>query len=254
MQKVRKSAHCIQLITPQERFISQLSNDDSSVDGESSGDEIAPNDRVDNANRKKEPPTAREIRARRRARGERRKEIDDMMKNMPPRRDLLVLEYMPNGDLFALIQRLAKHRREHGALLGGIIPNRVLWSFWLCLIRACIAMEYPPRKFQQGESDLVETIPENVNRRQNLVHFDIDPSNVFIGDLELSKEGEESRKETHEKDETTRRHLGRDISIGLVRPIRLTASDRRPCGHEFVPKLKLADFGVADKIKLMKRK
>lgn len=132
MQKVRKSAHCIQLITPQERFISQLSNDDSSVDGESSGDEIAPNDRVDNANRKKEPPTAREIRARRRARGERRKEIDDMMKNMPPRRDLLVLEYMPNGDLFALIQRLAKHRREHGALLGGIIPNRVLWSFWLC--------------------------------------------------------------------------------------------------------------------------
>ncbi|RYP05587.1 hypothetical protein DL764_003700 [Monosporascus ibericus] len=114
--------------------------------------------------------------------------------------------------------RMRKRRREmakRDAEMEGKIraPNRVLWSFWLCLVRACVAMEYPPRKFHprrrqkdaEGEppnaalaalalddhhrdlngkimdGQLFEDVPGPKRRwaRNRMVHFDIDPKNTM---------------------------------------------------------------------------
>ncbi|KAI1761320.1 hypothetical protein GGR53DRAFT_469470 [Hypoxylon sp. FL1150] len=289
--KVRRSAHCIQLVEPQStlidperRLIRKLRDDDSSIDGDSSGDES--HDGVD------VPDWFNNEFLRQRRRENRRDEImlhNEMIRSDKskenPRYNLLILEYMSNGDLSTLIGKLAKDRRNRD--WGGRIPNRVLWSFWLCLIRACIAMEYPPRKFhpdrkkpepsqdQTAEEsrdlqrridtynllgdDLIENIPANVNRRQNLVHFDIDPSNVFIGDLELSDSGEQSwgniRKKHEEAAIAAARARNQEMDATEFKPINSVGkrTDRGPCEHEFVPKLKLADFGVAEPIKRGKR-
>ncbi|TRX95559.1 hypothetical protein FHL15_003517 [Xylaria flabelliformis] len=200
MKKVKGSAHCVQVFEPQdiglpeeEPTILPLQEIDSSTDGDSSGNES--------------------------------------------------LSRAENGNLADLLTKLNEHEREDGFTYR--IPNRVLWGFWLCLIRACIAMEYPPRKFhplrkkpqpttqnavdfvqakankmirdlkalgirilmpgereqledeerrreseyQQLVGDLIEDLPERpggpdqwkLERRQNMVHRDIDPTNsAFI--------------------------------------------------------------------------
>ncbi|KAI1503527.1 kinase-like protein [Biscogniauxia marginata] len=156
-------------------------------------------------------------------------------------RDYLLLEFVENGDLANLIWRIGEQKER--------VPNRVLWSFWLCLISACVAMEYPPRKFHpkrhgqgpddihglpgylsglnlhaqnnEGEneqrskvvgSDLFEDVPAPSRRwaGKRQVHFDIDPRNILIGGLDI-----------HTRD----------------------------AEHKLVPRLKIADFGCADRIK-----
>ncbi|KAI0805777.1 hypothetical protein GGR55DRAFT_255607 [Xylaria sp. FL0064] len=144
------------------------------------------------------------------------------------RRDFLMLEYCRYGDLESLIRRVSDRNM--------VFPNRVLWSFWLCLVRACLGMQYPPRKFhprrreeapedmggQPGVStdrlgkvvgtDLFEEIPDPRKRwaQKRIVHFDIDPKNIFITGLDALTRDEE---------------------------------------HKLVPRLKLADFGLAAEIK-----
>ncbi|KAI1868907.1 hypothetical protein JX265_006886 [Neoarthrinium moseri] len=122
----------------------------------------------------------------------------------------LLLEYMGNGDLGQMIQRCLDMRLE--------VPNYVLWSFWLCLIRSCIALAYPVHKFHPDrknsaiKGDLTEVIPAGHRQRwiRRLVHFDIDPQNILIADPDPDNE------------------------------------------HIICPTLKLADFGVAEKIKPQK--
>ncbi|KAI1484402.1 kinase-like domain-containing protein [Biscogniauxia mediterranea] len=103
-------------------------------------------------------------------------------------RDYLVLEYLKNGPLMNLILFNRASNRH--------TPNRVLWSFWLCLVRACIGLEFWPKKFHPdrhrpvapGTSrDLTEELPQPNRRwrRRRLVHYDIDPLNILIGDLDL---------------------------------------------------------------------
>ncbi|KAF3070410.1 putative serine threonine protein kinase protein [Daldinia childiae] len=156
-------------------------------------------------------------------------------------KDFLLLEFMQLGDLAHAISKI--HRMSEN------IPNRVLWSFWNCLVKACIAMDYPPRKFhprrrgrpqdhadddeiddlvrrqEHGEdvvvgktlgNDLFEEIPVEGRRwaRKNLIHFDIDPSNIFIAPPDFgARDGE----------------------------------------HDLIPRLKLADFGCARVMKQNKK-
>ncbi|KAI1290490.1 kinase-like domain-containing protein [Xylaria venustula] len=149
------------------------------------------------------------------------------------RKEFLLLEFVENGDLEKLIIRLNQDNEE--------VPNRVLWGFWLCLTQACLAMQYPPRKFHPGRhkdhpvlqpdgkpafdltetgkrlgDDLFEQEPPPKRRwaAKRVVHFDIDPKNILIGGLDEGVKGQE---------------------------------------HALVPRLKLADFGVADEIKPNKR-
>ncbi|KAI0474473.1 hypothetical protein F4859DRAFT_522095 [Xylaria cf. heliscus] len=46
------------------------------------------------------------------------------------------LEYLPNGTLSGLIDRIAPRSQ--------LIPNRMMWRIWLCMVRQCIAMAFPP--------------------------------------------------------------------------------------------------------------
>ncbi|KAI0594222.1 kinase-like domain-containing protein [Biscogniauxia sp. FL1348] len=113
--------------------------------------------------------------------------IQEQSKGFQGHRDYLVLEYFRNGPLLNLIQ-FNRQSNLH-------TPNRVLWSFWLCLIRACIGLEFWPSKFHPdrhrpvapgASRHLKEELPHPNRRwrRKRLVHFDIDPLNILIGDVE----------------------------------------------------------------------
>ncbi|KAI0882080.1 uncharacterized protein GGS22DRAFT_196229 [Annulohypoxylon maeteangense] len=85
---------------------------------------------------------------------------------------VIVMEYLENGDFARLIER-ANHYTIS-------IPNRILWSFFLCLVRACIGMS-----FNQGlspeEPTQLETIPADGTPPSNLVHGNINTRNIRIG-------------------------------------------------------------------------
>ncbi|KAI0475471.1 hypothetical protein GGR56DRAFT_695160 [Xylariaceae sp. FL0804] len=122
-----------------------------------------------------------EWRAHRLARAEERHEED-------PHRDYLLLEHLPHGSVRDLICAL----RERGDVGT---PNRVLWSFWLCLVRACVGLAFPVRKFHpdrktQQDSDLRETIPDysKLARKKRWVHFNIHPGSVMIGRIDTDPE------------------------------------------------------------------
>ncbi|KAI1765887.1 hypothetical protein GGR53DRAFT_248068 [Hypoxylon sp. FL1150] len=153
------------------------------------------------------------------------------------RKDFILSEYLENGDLGNFISRLGEAKE--------MVPNRVLWQFFLCLLKGCLAMEYPVTKFHPRRRERAETIEGLVNRAERLrldgeeapnregkvrgeelfefvppesrrwagerfVHFDIDPQNIFVGgfDNEPGCDGE----------------------------------------HDLIPRLKIGDFGLGSKI------
>ncbi|KAI1390443.1 uncharacterized protein F4822DRAFT_443300 [Hypoxylon trugodes] len=306
-KKLKGSAHCIKLIEPEDigKFVDTspplVLSDDLSSQESSSGDEST----VEGTDRYN-PEYWRNVRE------ERRKKRIGTTSNPPqgvkrkrqagkePIWDFMILEYMEHGDLQGLISKLA-HEKNKGTGSLGKVPNTVLWSFWLCLIRACIAMEYPPRKFHpnrdrsgtrlglfqrisngasgirnllslkssgrsptheeladnirsRGKGDLTETIPTGfrASRRQNFVHFDIDPTDVLIGGLELDADGVDSWEEARRESQANRGSAGEPIPISDVQYLE-RRMDRVHFEHELVPKLKMADFGLSDKVKTFKR-
>ncbi|KAI0536117.1 hypothetical protein GGR58DRAFT_528644 [Xylaria digitata] len=46
------------------------------------------------------------------------------------------LEYLPFGELRDFVDRLRERKQ--------LVPNRALWRIWLCLVRQCVAMAFPP--------------------------------------------------------------------------------------------------------------
>lgn len=141
LRKVRRSQHIVQTISPRDIGKAartdarpQPPDDDSSgVEEKSSGDESAPSDNGPEPRTKRRKRDEGELRDRskgvrrrrreyKRARRDREAAADaaDPLQN----RDFLLLEYMENGDLESLIQRLNERKQT--------CPNRVLWSFWVC--------------------------------------------------------------------------------------------------------------------------
>ncbi|KAI0016241.1 protein kinase-like protein [Xylariomycetidae sp. FL0641] len=266
LRKVRRAAHCVQMIPPGDALpdepdefrFPEPSWSDSSEEQDSSGDE----------SRDEQPPAKRP--RRRRSEAEKRNRDDylaqrnaarevrydkrEAARGAPPRRrrmrlrsrpdadesddenedydlnrkDFLLLEFLENGDLHNFLLKVIAMQER--------IPNRVLWAFWLCMIRACVAMEYPPNKFHPQRrdpppadqaaaasndnawkrigDDLYEDIPPARRRwaAKRMVHFDIDPKNILIGE-----------------------------------------HDPQDQEHRLVPRLKLADFGLATSGKRNKR-
>ncbi|KAI1376332.1 kinase-like domain-containing protein, partial [Hypoxylon crocopeplum] len=86
---------------------------------------------------------------------------------------IAVLEYLENADMARLYQRLIRHDQ--------LLPNRVLWAFFLCLIRACIALAYPPNG-TENEQNRLETVPTDGTEPSKIEHGDISLANVMIGD------------------------------------------------------------------------
>ncbi|KAG6357446.1 hypothetical protein INS49_013323 [Diaporthe citri] len=104
---------------------------------------------------------------------------------------LYFMELMKNGDLHQVIGRAGN--------IGQKLPSRLLWKIFACLIRGCIAMKYPPRlqSIVSGTNEnwlpevgpnIREEVPAGLGMRTardyDLVHFDLDPKNIFIGDFD----------------------------------------------------------------------
>ncbi|KAK7942690.1 uncharacterized protein PG986_011803 [Apiospora aurea] len=117
---------------------------------------------------------------------------------------VLVMEYLANGDLAQMHSRTIKYDL--------VVPNRVLWSILLCLVRACIAMAYPRKADENAEEPgRLEEIPGDGTPPSNLEHGDLHMGNIMMGDFASpSSDGGE---------------------------------------HSLVPVLKLIDFGMAKESK-----
>ncbi|KAG4222264.1 hypothetical protein PC116_g29261 [Phytophthora cactorum] len=57
------------------------------------------------------------------------------------RHDFIILEYLSNGDLGSLIQRIEKANMPKRQKR---VPNRVLWSFWFCCTLTLLCLLCPP--------------------------------------------------------------------------------------------------------------
>ncbi|OTA80878.1 hypothetical protein M434DRAFT_380722 [Hypoxylon sp. CO27-5] len=118
---------------------------------------------------------------------------------------IIVMEVLPNGTLYDLISNInhaRNFRRRTPTWTNmhkiGYVPNRVLWRMFLCLARAIIGLAYPPTEAAKNQgSPYRETINPQGHmppRPSRAIHFDLDPANVLIGELDLTGEdGEHSR-------------------------------------------------------------
>ncbi|KAI0160140.1 kinase-like domain-containing protein [Xylariaceae sp. FL1272] len=103
----------------------------------------------------------------------------------------MLIEYFPNGTLKQLRERIARENI--------MLPNRVLWEFYLCLIRGCIGLMYPMDKLVQAKIKRrekgpffrarasMEAIPLDINSQDwgGIAHNDISGRNIMIGDRHI---------------------------------------------------------------------
>ncbi|KAI8952102.1 kinase-like domain-containing protein [Xylaria longipes] len=91
----------------------------------------------------------------------------------------IILELLENGDLSNFIVKVRDHNER--------IPNKVLWGFLLCLVRMCIGLAYPPddvHDYIDMPGPITETVIDYLkDDPRRIVHFDMDPRNIFIGNF-----------------------------------------------------------------------
>ncbi|KAI1296239.1 kinase-like domain-containing protein [Xylaria venustula] len=85
----------------------------------------------------------------------------------------LVLDYLENGTLDRLLSKLQQANKA--------VPNRVLWSIFLCLIRACAAMNDLSNRPNSNAPEL-EEIEERQGPRVSVHHGDMHLGNILFGD------------------------------------------------------------------------
>ncbi|KAI1326839.1 kinase-like protein [Xylariaceae sp. FL0255] len=83
----------------------------------------------------------------------------------------LALEYLEYGDLLTLYNKCkAKGKR---------LPNRLLWTLFLCLLRATVGMAYP-KNLPTGFPMTLETIPDKNVVPSRLCHNDLGFRNIMM--------------------------------------------------------------------------
>lgn len=93
------------------------------------------------------------------------------------------MEFAKLGDLHHVLEKLATAGRN--------LPPEALWLIFDCLVKACIAMEYPPRCtpaagiLPRAGDFLPEIVPPGglagpVAGFRGVVHFDLDPKNSMF--------------------------------------------------------------------------
>ncbi|KAI1756269.1 kinase-like domain-containing protein [Xylaria castorea] len=87
----------------------------------------------------------------------------------------LILEYIENGSLASLKQKIYARRIQ--------LPNRVLWSWFYCLTRACVGLTHEKENFKGGPLEL-ETLQPAGEDHFPLEHRDIAARNLMIADSE----------------------------------------------------------------------
>ncbi|KAI0126342.1 kinase-like domain-containing protein [Xylariales sp. AK1849] len=130
--------------------------------------------------------------------------------------NVMILEHLEYNDLEEHLFRLGdaakdgdtemKDRSDEDSITSPkksiTIRNRVLWRFFLCLTRACIAFAWPRKTEADVEEEISSQqfavgsfnensagdvppwheVPPARGRGSRICHFDIDPANVFIGE------------------------------------------------------------------------
>ncbi|KAI0106592.1 hypothetical protein F4776DRAFT_645852 [Hypoxylon sp. NC0597] len=92
--------------------------------------------------------------------------------------NMVLMEDLSNGSLTDFLNRRIKEDLRE-------LPNRLLYRIFLCLVRSCIAMAYPPHGPRDGPLR-VEEIPEDPKDQMEvtqLIHCDMHTSNILFGDL-----------------------------------------------------------------------
>ncbi|KAJ2987886.1 hypothetical protein NUW58_g4264 [Xylaria curta] len=82
----------------------------------------------------------------------------------------MALEFLEYGDLYHFAETVRKARRRW--------PDRVLWSLFLCMIRVCIGMAYPPGR-RADQPLVLETINPDIPAKV-LTNSDIAKRNIMI--------------------------------------------------------------------------
>ncbi|KAI0537840.1 hypothetical protein GGR58DRAFT_470068 [Xylaria digitata] len=114
----------------------------------------------------------------------------------------IVMEYLSRGDGNALI-----HRCQAMGVME--ISEPLLWYFFLCLTRACVAMAWPPNHGSRNPPPVVrEEIPNPMQGASRIVHGDLHLGNIMFGEYDA-------------------------------------VDDIQPACHQGVPVLKMIDFGLA---------
>ncbi|KAI1121860.1 kinase-like domain-containing protein [Nemania abortiva] len=94
----------------------------------------------------------------------------------------LVLEFLENGQLNAIRDKLIARNNEAARLgqEGPWLPNRLLWKWFLCFARACVAMKFPPNRPVDTRPEL-EEIPADQSNPTDIIHRDMHGGNILIG-------------------------------------------------------------------------
>lgn len=113
-------------------------------------------------------------------------------------RRLMVMEYLEHGDLRGYLEKLTEDYLRTGDYRPA--PDRLLWSFFLCLARSCMALAWPRQSYLEVVNEYramdkwyMDSVPQPdyrpppipETRREHtegpaprrIVHFDIDPLN-----------------------------------------------------------------------------
>ncbi|KAK8851842.1 kinase-like domain-containing protein [Apiospora arundinis] len=98
----------------------------------------------------------------------------------------MIVEYLGNDDMYELIYKLENaYERDYAAQgLHEVIPNRILWRFFLCYaeVQAIIAAQRdkPGSRSASTETAWHEDLSDH-GEESYLVHKDLDPGNIFMG-------------------------------------------------------------------------
>ncbi|KAI0856986.1 kinase-like protein [Xylaria cubensis] len=111
------------------------------------------------------------------------------------------MEKMGRGSLFLLMRRLGyssgfNHEIPEDVRLMEYIPNRTLWSIFLCLTRSVIGMAYPSHDPLSRKNYRIRETTQGIPPgypASRLVHSDIDVGNIFIADPKDSPPDDEHR-------------------------------------------------------------
>ncbi|KAI0531698.1 hypothetical protein GGR58DRAFT_524165 [Xylaria digitata] len=90
-----------------------------------------------------------------------------------------VMEYLPGGTGLELMERCAARN-------VAMISQPLLWSFFLCLARACVGITYPPSRKDRNPAEVWrEELPVVGQRRSRIMHRDIHLGNVMFDEYDI---------------------------------------------------------------------
>ncbi|KAK4222419.1 hypothetical protein QBC38DRAFT_448279 [Podospora fimiseda] len=108
---------------------------------------------------------------------------------------LMLIKYLKGGTLDDILFK-AKEKKMR-------IPNRILWLVFFCLVKGVITMRFPPTRYHENHAKFGGSTGMIWNERMpstgeipdgfDNVHYDLDPSNVFMRQVGDGGSGDKHR-------------------------------------------------------------